>query len=347
MAERLDLYSTLNLNRSSKEADIKRAYKKLALQHHPDKNKGTDGEFIAVALAYHVLSSAKLRAVYDMNEMEFSNTRRSLVDSFDLAKALEIFDSFFGTANPFAALSDGVNELFDAAEEARKPQPPPNINMDLVCTLADLYNGTKKNVAVNKRRINYEGLEEDFTKNYLIHVEPHWVTGTKLRFEKEQQDVTGDLVLTVQVEKDKVLEIEGQHLKCRVDVPLVNALSGVVIPITLPDKRILNISVEEVIDPAYTKVVSGEGLPSAAGGPRGDLLVSFRVVFPTKLSSIQKELISMALRFPPELTDENHIQRRLLVTAMKLPPNLADTERRKVEDVNTLLTKRDKIPEPE
>lgn len=41
-----------------------------------------------------------------------------------------------------------------------------------VCTLADLYNGTKKNVAVNKRRINYEGLEEDFTKNYLIHVEP-------------------------------------------------------------------------------------------------------------------------------------------------------------------------------
>lgn len=52
-----------------------------------------------------------------------------------------------------------------------------------------------------------------------------------------------------------------------------------------------------------------------------------------------------AVRVVVQLTPLVGVQ--LLVTAMKLPPNLADTERRKVEDVNTLLTKRDKIPEPE
>jgi len=48
--------------------------------------KGTEAEFVAVALAYHVLSNAKLRAQYDANELEFANARALLVDTFDMPK---------------------------------------------------------------------------------------------------------------------------------------------------------------------------------------------------------------------------------------------------------------------
>jgi DnaJ-class molecular chaperone len=64
-------------------------YKRLALQRHPDMEKGTEAEFVAVALAYHVLSNAKLRAQYDANELEFANARALLVDTFDMPKVSE------------------------------------------------------------------------------------------------------------------------------------------------------------------------------------------------------------------------------------------------------------------
>ena len=132
MQDRIDLYAVLSLTRACTAADVKRAFKKLALQSHPDKGKGLDAEFIAIALAYHVLCDPKLRAAYDANEREFSKTRQSLVESFNMEKALEIFAAFFGTANPFAAASTGVNELFDAAESERQPKPAPNLHLALV-----------------------------------------------------------------------------------------------------------------------------------------------------------------------------------------------------------------------
>ena len=135
MQDRIDLYAVLSLTRACTAADVKRAFKKLALQSHPDKGKGLDAEFIAIALAYHVLVDPKLRAAYDANEREFSKTRQSLVESFDLDKALEIFAIFFGTANPFAASSTGVNELFDAAESERQPKPAPKLHLTLVFSI--------------------------------------------------------------------------------------------------------------------------------------------------------------------------------------------------------------------
>ena len=96
IGERLDLYATLGLNRSSRDLDLKRAYKKLALSNHPDKNKGTETEFLYIGFAYHVLSNPKLRAVYDANEVEFATSRQKLIESFNSEKALEIFDAFFG-----------------------------------------------------------------------------------------------------------------------------------------------------------------------------------------------------------------------------------------------------------
>jgi DnaJ-class molecular chaperone len=141
--------------------------------------------------------------------------------------------------------------------------------------------------------------------------------------------------------------VSGFDLKTTHPTPLYNALTGVVIPLEMPDGRMVHVSVEEVIDSSYVKVLKGEGMLNKATNTRGDVIVTFDIKFPRKLNQFQKDLLDMALRLPIELTDETHIQRRLLATGLKLPQNLAQTEREKVEAVNALMTKRDEPPAPE
>jgi len=347
MGERLDFYTTLNLTRSSALPDVKRAYKRLALQRHPDMEKGTEAEFVAVALAYHVLSNAKLRAQYDANELEFTNARALLVDTFDMPKALEIFEAFYGTANPFATVTAGVNELFDAAEADRQAKPALPINLTLNCSLVDLYNGVKKSVAVAKKRVASSGEVDAYTKTYVIAAEPYWTDGTTLVFEKEQDDVTGDVIFTVKIEPHPIFSIKGYNLQMCHPISLHEALTGVVLTIGMPDGRKLNLSIEEVINPDYVKTVKGEGLLDKSSGKRGDLVIEFKTHFPTNLAPIQKSLLSAALAIQPELLDETSLQRQLLVAALKLPANLTDTERAKVSSVVKLTVQRDAVAPPE
>lgn len=219
--------------------------------------------------------------------------------------------------------------------------------MNLPCTLLDLYNGVKKSVAVTKKRVASTGEVDAYTKTYVIHAEPYWIDGTTLVFEKEQDDVTGDVVFTVKVEAHPTFTIKGYDLHMMHPISLHEALTGVVLPIVMPDGRKLNLSIEEVIHPEFVKTVKGEGLLEKTSGKRGNLVIEFKIKFPMSLAPIQKELASAALALNVELLDETNLQRQLLMTAMKLPANLAETERKKVQDVVKLTVKRDAIPPPE
>jgi len=164
---------------------------------------------------------------------------------------------------------------------------------------------------------------------------------------KEPEDVSGDVIFTVQVEKHKTFTVSGFDLKMTYPIPLYNALTGVVIPLEMPDGRTVHVSVEELIDCGMIKTLKGEGMLNKATNMRGDVIISFDIKFPRKLNTFQKDLIDMALRLPIELTDETHIQRRLITSGLKLPSNLAQTEREKIEAVNALISKRDEPPAPE
>ena len=84
--------------------------------------------------------------------------------------------------------------------------------------------------------------------------------------------------------------------------PLYNALTGVALPLEMPDGRLLNVSVEEVIESKTVKTIKGEGMLNKATNTRGDVIVSFDIKFPRKITQFQKDLLDMALRLPIELT---------------------------------------------
>lgn len=116
-----DYYTDLGLTRSASDVDLRKAYRKLSLKYHPDKDESAQAAkvFAAVAEAYDVLSEAKCKGFYDLYGEE--GLKRGVTDgkggrrggfyAFEKAPT-GVFSAFFGTDNPYKAL----NELAEAFE---------------------------------------------------------------------------------------------------------------------------------------------------------------------------------------------------------------------------------------
>lgn len=116
-----EYYSILGVARDAPEAEIKKAYRKLALKHHPDKNpdnrEHAERMFKQVAEAYEVLSDARKRQLYDQygrEGVESGGPSGGGFDHMDMRDAFGIFESFFGGRDPFAEMmgGGGLDEFF-------------------------------------------------------------------------------------------------------------------------------------------------------------------------------------------------------------------------------------------
>lgn len=129
-------YDILGIHPDATENDIKRAYKKLALQYHPDKNTSPDASdrFKAISEAYEILSDTEKRKEYDLYGEQGINRA-----GFDGSSPFDIFKHFFGE-----------NETFFNHNETKKGN---NIIKNVEVTLNDLYNGVTLNINIDKKTI--------------------------------------------------------------------------------------------------------------------------------------------------------------------------------------------------
>ncbi|KAF9037682.1 DnaJ domain-containing protein [Panaeolus papilionaceus] len=233
----VDYYKLLGIDKSATDEEIKKAYKKMALKWHPDRNKNSEEatkKFKEISEAFEVLSDSNKRAVYDQ----------------------------FG-------------------EE-------------------DLYSGTTKHLKVGRKRL--DGTTEEKVLDIKVH--PGWKSGTKIRFPNAGNETPSgqsqDLVFVVEEKPHPVFRREGNDLICNVKVPLVEALCGpppgvnkLSKQLELLDGRKLQLAVPMgIVKPGQEMMISGEGMPvRKAGhvGGKGDLHVKWEVIFPTSLTSSQKE----------------------------------------------------------
>mmetsp|Transcript_8830 Transcript_8830/g.20223 ORF Transcript_8830/g.20223 Transcript_8830/m.20223 type:complete len:333 (-) Transcript_8830:77-1075(-) len=313
-----DFYAALEVPRGAQIEQIKTSYRRLALKYHPHKCEKSDENamtFLNISHAYEVLSTPKIRAAYDRDEVEFARRVGLSQDQYNQAKALALFQRFFGTNNPFSAVEDGVEKQFEGAPP---PAPPQDVMVDLPCSLEELFAGCTKRVGVQIRRTTPGGDIQSTTRNINVKVEPGWDTGTELRYPKEAEDLTGDIVFVIILKKHELLRRDGDNLLMTSRVPLLNALTGHTVSLVGPDGRTLHVRVDEIIDPTFRKVVKGEGMikPGTAvnANCRGDLVIDFDIIFPTKLQDLQKDLLRMALRFPVDMPFE---QRRQISNALE------------------------------
>jgi DnaJ-class molecular chaperone len=310
-----DYYKVLQIKWGASDAEIKDAFRRLALQLHPEKNTKDTKEmawslFSRLTEAYTVLSDAKLRAVFDQHGEESlkKGVRNSSGDreggwSFN-KDPYDIFSGFFGTANPFSNYfgdaSEKKNPVFDdGRNKAVRREEPFAVN--LYCSLEELYSGCTKRQRITRKRLSADGkktVSDEVVKT--VQIAAGWKEGTKITFKQEGNQTpgmgAGDLVLVLKQLPHPAYKRKGHSLLYAAKITLAQALTGCVVDVKTLDGRFLPVTVHQVVKPGLKLKLQGEGMPKPKNPKkRGDLEIDFDVEFPTSLTEKQKDTLREVL----------------------------------------------------
>ncbi|XP_037544011.1 dnaJ homolog subfamily B member 13 [Nematolebias whitei] len=306
-------YETLEINRNATDADIKKAYRRLALKFHPSKNReaGSTERFFALGEAYDVLSDLRKKATYDKFGEE--GLKSGVPAEFGSGGAWsskyvyhgnpdKTFRLFFGGDNPFADFYTQASQLqlSRLQPEVVKTQDAP-IERDLNLSLEDLFHGCTKKIKISRRVMDEDGHTSSIKDKILtIEVKPGWTEGTRIIFSKEGDQgpncIPADIVLIVRQKSHPLFMRQHNDLIYKTSISLEMALTGFSVDVQTLDGRLLSVPVNDVVHPTYEKMLTGEGMPlSQDPSQRGNLIIAFDVQFPVKLSSKSKHLIKQAL----------------------------------------------------
>lgn len=150
MARETNLYDVLGIAPSSTDAEIKKAYRLLALKNHPDKNnhsKESTEKFQEITQAYHILSNPGQRQIYDRFGTEGLNGKAEIDPNIHF-NANSLFDHFFGES--FMSFNHFTHGRSSRQKQQRRG---PDINHQLACTLEDLYTGKKTKLGLRRTEL--------------------------------------------------------------------------------------------------------------------------------------------------------------------------------------------------
>ncbi|KAM4544715.1 dnaJ homolog subfamily B member 13 [Odontesthes bonariensis] len=306
-------YETLEINRSATDADIKKAYRRLSLKFHPNSNREYESvkKFTQLGEAYDVLSDPRKKATYDKFGEE--GLKGGIPAEFGSGGAWsskyiyhgnpdKTFREFFGGDNPFADFytNDALLQFGGLQPGVVKTQDYP-IERDLHLSLDDLFHGCTKKIKISRRVMNDDGHTSSIKDKILtIDVTPGWKEGTRIVFSKEgdqgPNSIPADIVFIVRQKSHPLFIRQDNDLVYKAKISLQMALTGFSVDVQTLDGRLLSIPVNDIVHPAYKKVLSGEGMPlSRDPSQRGNLTITFDIRFPDKLSAERKHLIKQAL----------------------------------------------------
>ncbi|XP_043383403.1 dnaJ homolog subfamily B member 13 isoform X2 [Chelonia mydas] len=235
-----DYYAVLELRRSARDADIKQAYRKLALKNHPLKNKEPWAldKFRQLAEAYEVLSDPVKKGIYDKFgeeglkggiPLEFGSENPWSVGYVFHGNADKVFKEFFGGDNPFAEFfaPDGseVNMAFGGLRGKGVAKQDPPIERDLYLSLEDLFYGCTKKIKISRRVMNEDGHTSTIRDKILtIDVQPGWKQGTRITFQKEGDQgpniIPADIIFIVREKLHPRFKREDDDLLYVATIPL-------------------------------------------------------------------------------------------------------------------------------
>jgi curved DNA-binding protein len=303
-----DYYKTLGVQKDATAADIKKAYRKLARQHHPDINKSTDAskKFKEVNEANEVLSDPEKRKKYDQLGPDWERFAQGGPAYRRGGNGTGYTWSYRGTpgANPFdeeSGFSDFFQTIFggagglggfaDAAPGGRRRQSSGargaadmELEQPLEVTLAEAYKGTE-------RVIDLQG-EGSRSRRLTVKVPAGVKDGQRIRLAGQAHagsngGPAGDLYLKVKVKPHPVFTRDGDDLRMELPVALHEALLGA--EVTVPTlKGRVSLRIPPETQNGRTIRLAGQGMPRSGGG-FGDLYVTVKVVLPTKLSETERE----------------------------------------------------------
>lgn len=284
-----DYYKILGVDRNASEADIRKAYRKLAKQYHPDynpNNKQAEERFKEINEAYEVLSDPKKRAHYDRLGADYSQwQRRGAPGDFNWSEYsgfpggvhvnIDDLNDMFG-----GGFSDFFQTLFGRGARASARTAPQGYQQELEISLEEAYKGTT-------RLISSGG------KQKRVRIPPGVRTGSKVRVAGAGPDGL-DLYLIVHVTDDPRFERHGDDLHTTTTIDVFTAILGGEALVETFDGQI-KLNIPPGTQPEQVFRLAGRGMPHVRDPKsKGDLYVKVKVQIPKYLSSKQRELLEQA-----------------------------------------------------
>jgi curved DNA-binding protein len=296
-----DYYKILGVPRDASAADIKNAYRKLAMQFHPDRNPGdkkAEERFKEINEAYQVLSDPKKRERYDQVGESYSQWQQNGAPGggFDWSRwttqqpggqAVDLNDLFGegGFSDFFSAIFGGTG--MGQTLRSRGARRAPSYQQQVTISLKEAYSGTTRILQIGKRRVE-------------VKIPAGVRTGSRIRVPGATADKgdgsASDLILVIDVAEDPFFEREGDDLHTQVMIDMFKAaLGGETDVNTMAGKVILTIPPGTQTDQVFR--LTGRGMPHLKdSGAKGDLYVRVKVQIPRQLNARQKSLLEEAVR---------------------------------------------------
>jgi curved DNA-binding protein len=254
-----DAYQTLGVGKNATEAEIKKAYRKLAGQHHPDKG-GDTAKFQEIQSAYETLTDPQKRQQHD-NPNPFGHGHNDFEFHFNSGgDPRDIFSQFFGQRG--------------FQQSPRQTRKNKDLRVQLTVNLADTLTEQAKTISVQT------------TKGDRFNVDvklPRGVTnGTTIKYTQMGDNffaslTRGDLYVIVSVLPDERYEVHGTTLITRLVVNSVEAMVGTEREVQGPDGRVFMVKIPSGCQPNAKFGLQGQGLYQMHSEYRGDLIVDVAV----------------------------------------------------------------------
>lgn len=286
--EFIDYYKALGIDKKASVDDIKKAYRKLARQYHPDLNpndKEAHKKFQQINEANEVLSDPEKRKKYDQYGKDWQHAGQFEQARQSRQQSSRGWEEAFSGGEEDSDFSDFFESLFGSGGRSRTRQTKfrgRDINAELQLNLQDVYTTHQQTFTVNGKTIRIT-IPAGVDNGQKIKIAGHGESGVN-------GGPAGDLYITFTIVNNTQFKRSGADLHTTVDIDLYTALLGGEITIdTLGVKIKLKASPETQNG---TKVrVKGKGFPVyKKEGEFGDLFVTYNVKLPTRLTEEQKEL---------------------------------------------------------
>ena len=317
----MNYYEILGLPINASQEDIKRKYRNLQLQYHPDKdNNLSGGKYEEICHAYEVLSKKESRLEYDNklnnklvvsddNIINNSNNNR-INENIGEAFMENLIEKIFNPEKSKNKPIDKNNILMSMLDDAMSSIQNNDINFGLDyhieeivksinITYEESYMGCVKNIKID-REVSYIGSDKKTHKlieNELIYINiPMGIDDGEIIILKNKGNIfskiKGDVKIIVKLKKHKIFDREGLDLILNKNISLVEALSGIKLQITHLNNKKYNFTTEDkIIQPNSIEEIKELGFKREDMVYVGRLLIKFNVNIPEKLTLEQRREI--------------------------------------------------------
>ncbi len=250
----MDYYNTLGITNNATPDEIKKAYRKLAMQHHPDKG-GDPEKFQKITEAYESLKDPAKRMQYD----RFGSGKQPDYSEMDLN---DLFSQFF---------NNSFNQNFRSNARAV-------MNTTLAVTLHEAYHGAEKVVQLKT-------LQE--TKGISIKISPGVRTGDQMRYDNVIENTI--LIVSFHVMDDLKFTRNGHDLYCNLPISVLDLISGATISFMPIDQKEVKVEIPPFTQPSKSIRLHGKGMPVYGHpGVFGDQILTLKPFIP---ADIPEELL--------------------------------------------------------